>query len=135
MKIEGYGHCVFCGSLAPEAVLVRANGYCGLCVTEGRHPASIKALRVGNRTIRVPAKRKSGSRGNPETVRARRNAEEAARRKLKNLYPAVYRILLAEERAKRGLDPLPIAPGTVPRVDDIVDELREALQTLEAQGA
>lgn len=134
MKIEGYSHCVFCDALVPDAIYVRSNGYCGLCVTDGRHPASIKALRVGNRTIRVPAKRKSGSRGNPETVRLRRNAEEAARRKLKKLYPAVYRILLAEERAKRGLDPLPISPGTGPETD-IIAELREALQTLEALEA
>lgn len=132
MKIVGYSNCVFCDALTPDAVYLRSNGWCGTCITEGRHPANLRALRVDGRTIPVPVKRKYGSRGRIETVRLRRNAENAAMRKLKRLYPAVYRILLAEERAKRGLDPLPVVVG-VP--GDIVTELREALQTLEALEA
>lgn len=133
MKIEGYRNCVFCDRLTPEAIYLRSNGWCGICITEGRHPANLKALRVDGRTVAVPRPRKYGSRGRPETIRARRNAEDAAMRKLKNLYPAVYWILLGEERAKRGLDPLPLS--TRPARGDIVAELREALQTLEALEA
>jgi hypothetical protein len=133
VNIEGYRNCVFCDRLTPEAIYLRSNGWCGICITEGRHPANLKALRVEGRTVAVPRRRKYGSRGKPETVRARRNAEDAAMRKLKKLYPAVYWILLAEERAKRGLHPLPLTPGGLG--GDIVVELREALQTLEALEA
>lgn len=129
MKIEGYGWCVQCGTLTPDAVLAKSNGWCGMCFHA--HPvASIKRLTVGGKTFDIPRKR-SGSRGNPATVRARRNAEDAAMRRLRHIYPAVYRIILAEERAKRSLDPLPLS---APTDGDLLAELREAVKTLEAQS-
>jgi hypothetical protein len=128
VKIEGYGWCRECGALTPDAVLVRSNGWCGLCTGRGLHPASVKRLTVGRKTFTVP-QRRSGSKGSAATVRARRNSEDAAQRRLRHYYPAVYRILLAEERAKRGLDPLPLS---APTDGDLLAELREAVKTLEA---
>lgn len=129
MKIEGYGWCSHCGRLTPDATLVKSNGWCGLCVRD--HPvAKIRRLTVDGKTWPVPRKR-SGSKGSAATVRARRNAEDAAMRRLKHIYPAVYRLVLADERAKRGLDPLPLS---APTDGDLLAELREAVKTLEAQS-
>jgi len=128
VKIAGYGWCVHCGALTPDAVLAKSNGWCGLCVGAGSHPAGVKKITINGRALTVP-RRRSGSKGNAATIRARRNAEDAAMRRLKHIYPAVYRILLAEERAKRQLDPLPL---TAPTVGDLLAELREAVKTLEA---
>jgi hypothetical protein len=128
VKIAGYGWCRECGALTPEAVLAKSNAWCGFCTGSGVHPAGIKRLTVGRKTFTVP-RRRSGSRGSAATVRARRNAEDAAMRRLKHIYPAVYRILLAEERAKRELDPLPLS---APTDGDLLAELREAVKTLEA---
>jgi hypothetical protein len=128
VKIEGYGWCSHCGDLTPDAVLAKSNGWCGLCTGSGAHPAAIKRLTVGHKTFTVP-RRRSGSRGSAATVRARRNSEDAAMRRLKHIYPAVYRIILAEERAKRGLDPLPLS---APTDGDLLAELQEAVKTLEA---
>ena len=86
MKIEGYDHCRSCEALTPTAVLRRSNGWCGECIRKGRAPA-IRRLKVGRQTVSLPRKR-YGSRGSVETVRLRRNAEQAAMRRLKNACPA-----------------------------------------------
>jgi hypothetical protein len=127
VKIAGYGWCIYCDGLTPDATLAQSNGWCGKCIPY--HPVSkIRRLTIDGRTLTVP-RRRSGSKGSAATIRARRNAEDAAMRRLKHIYPAVYRILLAEERAKRQLDPLPL---TAPTVGDLLAELREAVKTLEA---
>lgn len=112
MDVIGYGNCRLCGDYTPEAVLARSNGICGMCVGKQIHPSTPAAVMVEGRVIKVP-KRTYGSRGNIDTKRARRAAEEAARRALARRFPATYRALLAEERKKRGLDPFPISPGPV----------------------
>lgn len=129
MKIEGYGWCGKCGGLTPDAVLAKSNGWCGFCTGQGRI-GPVRRITVDGKTFAIPRKR-SGSKGSHATVRARRNSEDAAMRRLKHVYPAVFRILLAEERAKRGLDPLPL---TAPTVGNLLAELQEAVKTLEAQS-
>jgi len=128
VKIEGYEYCIYCDRLVPRGVWIRSNGYCGECVATGKHPAGVRKVVLQGRVVSRPKKRK-GSKGHPDTIRRRRLAEVAAMRRLKRIYPAVYVILLGEERAKRDLDPLPVTP-LAPR-GELVEELREALRLLE----
>jgi hypothetical protein len=88
----------------------------------------LKSVEVMNRGARVmlrTTRKKHGSRGNPDTERKGRAAQESARRRLSQMFPDLYAMLYDEERLARGLHPL-VRPD--------VDYARTASETLEWEG-
>jgi hypothetical protein len=108
----GYGTCriAACGVWELTIVLARSGGVCTGCHLAGlgeqfRH---IEIVSRGRRT----AIRKTTNRPGPPRRTATRGAANHAKRRalkrLKNLFPDLYDILVAEERANVGLEPWPL---------------------------
>lgn len=128
MDLEGYALCRGCGQWCPEALTKPFGGWCPTCAGMGLIPLPGKEvrLRIDGATVFVAgaSPRRSGSRGSRRTRNLREKAKRAAERRLAHLYPTTYRILLAEERVKRGLDAFP--PGSPGGNGDLEAELAEA---------
>ena len=106
MQVDGHSPCRGCGELHPKLLLSRVGGLCDGCAKAvSRELASRLEVQDGGRRYLIPipprASRHGG--GSPDTRRAARAAAAAAMRRLKQVHPATYAILLADERERRGL--------------------------------
>lgn len=126
-NIAGYGLCR-CGQLHPTIALSRSGGTCPDC----EHMLFDRVERIqvvdGDQRYLIPVGRnRPRNRGNESTRHrnATRAARAAAMRRLKNLCGDLFRVLYAQERAKRGLEAFPIEgpPLTADAADAALDQL------------
>jgi len=127
--LEGYTHCRndTCAALVVEYLAWQTGGLCFECFATGTG-ARLRELETVHRATlhTVPVRganrrrRHRPKRTNPATVDL---ARRAAQRRLARLFPEVYDVLYAEERAARGLPPI-AHPGK--------DHLVAAVATYEA---
>lgn len=126
MDLVGYEQCSECKNWVPSLLTKPFGGICPECAALGLvpEPGREVLLRIDGTDLRLPApSRRSGSRGSRETRNKREKAKRAAERRLAHLYPTLYRILLAQERSARGLDPYP--PGSPFHQGDLDAELMD----------
>lgn len=131
MDLVGYDQCSECKNWVPSLLIKPFGGICPECAALGLvpEPGREVLLRIDGRDLRLSApSRRSGSRGSRETRNKREKAKRAAERRLARLYPTIYRVLLAQERAARGLDPYP--PGSPYAEGDLMAEI-DAIEILE----
>lgn len=116
LALEGYTMCP-CGEWVVDAVARRTHGRCVPCYQQFIQPQLTHLELVGRgmrvQVPRTPAsKRRKRKRRETEQRTSRRalarRAREVARQRVAAMVPDLYDALLAEERAKRGLDPYPI---------------------------
>jgi hypothetical protein len=126
MKVLGFTTCLHCGIAVIEETAWKSGGLCPKCF-RAEMELRTQPIEVTHRKARItttlghsPSERARRARKNrrkherrihdPE-LRARRRkvarAKERALRRLRMLYPEAYDLLLAEERARDGLDPWP----------------------------
>lgn len=137
-----HGYCRLCGDLAPSAVLERTGMLCEGCIKRGLSPKPAASVRLGSGARRAPTRSAAkSSKGSRQTRGAAKAAKMAALLRLRNAFPDLYRMLYHEERARRGLPPVPLqsepldqdavdrslrAAGERFAIDDIYDALAEA---------
>lgn len=111
---EGYYACSRCGRLVVEGYQHASIQTCTLCVKEMRAEATDPnfPFEVEGRTFHLKPRTAYRSRPKPTTpeyaayARLYRRAVLGATRRLKLLNNPLYQLLLAEEKAKFGLDPV-----------------------------
>jgi len=114
-SVVGYAYCRICDQLTPKAVAERTGNLCEECIERGLAPKPLVLVRVGSTTRQAPPQRQHKSSKGSRATRARvRAASEAAMKRLRDAFPDLYRLLYAEERARRGL---PAVPLLSPRFD------------------
>ena len=93
-------------------------------------------VRVGSaaRTVAKSIKSRGRSKGKPSTRNATRRAHHAAARRLRDCYPELYRLLYVAERAKQGLDPVPIFAVPALDRDALMRQIEAAGERLEDNG-
>lgn len=109
---EGYSVCD-CGAWVLTAVARRTGGKCADC---HKPSAKIRTLEIVGRgaTTKIRTGRHAQGRKRVKTgaskARSKLNEQSAnaARKRLAAIFPEMYEMLLAEERASRGLDPWPL---------------------------
>lgn len=110
----GYRACT-CGQLVLESTWFLTSGVCQACWEAGA-TRNIRVTEVMNagRRVNLPdpgsrsgTGRRGKSRGKGNNVRTIRKAKEAALRRLGRIYPELYEMFYAEERLRRGLEPVP----------------------------
>ena len=113
--IEGYALCVRCrDTLVLEPVANRTGGICDDCFEKGGGP--FRTIEIEDRGARfaVPLGRKRPGRKKTRSAesKAREKAVDKCKlkalRRLRAVFPDLYDIFLAEERAKIGLPPWPL---------------------------
>ena len=117
--VEGYVLCT-CEHedqphLVRDEVARRTGGVCPTAAasTRNQRAESVELVMRGRR-ITVPTKarsKKKARRPNPERdARRKQNerAKDAARKRLAAMFPDVFDMLVADERAARGLEPWPV---------------------------
>lgn len=93
-------------------------------------------VRVGSavRTVRRSIKSRGKSKGKPETRNAARRAHHAAAKRLRDCYPELYRLLYIAERAKQGLDPVPLFAVQALDREHLMAQIEAAGERLEDNG-
>jgi len=114
IDLAGYRTCVneWCGDLMLKEVAERTRGFCPPCFRSVTDDA-LGEVEVRNRGQRMvtPVRMKTKppkNKGNRSTSKRAHKANVRAMRRLAMLFPDLYDILRAEERARDGLDPWPI---------------------------
>lgn len=123
----GYEQCRDCGDFAVEGTLRR--GRCEACrgrLAEVAATAEV-TYEVGGRTlVSRPTRARKRSRRRPRTEadRAWNRARSRALQRLATIHRPLYEVLLAQEKAKEGLDPgiMVRSPGS----KAIEDQIRRA---------
>ena len=111
--MEGYALCP-CGTWVINEVARRTEGRCVPCYQTHVAPRLHRLELVGDGArIQIPRseRRRKPKRDTPQRAARRklaRDSRDAARKRLSAMLPDLYDVVLAEERAKRGLDPLPV---------------------------
>lgn len=106
----GYRSCS-CGQLVLEYSWHLMGGVCLECWGKGKaRNVRVTELINEGRRVNLPTRRRKryGSRGRGSTQNDRKAAKLAALKRLGNIYPAMFAMLYAEERLKRGLPPVPL---------------------------
>ncbi len=122
VEIFGYRACQRCNDHVVMEVWVVTGGFCSSCWRELEAPLFAKVDALVERRItpigpsearrRANRKREDRRRDKPEHKAHRQlrwRVKYAAMRRLRALHPEDYTVLLAEERAKAGLDPWPVS--------------------------
>jgi hypothetical protein len=117
-KLFGYEVCRQCSTAVLDIVAAKTSGLCPDCFRERTNPfltAVVAHNNSGERVrLRLVRKRRSPAykagkkraKGrNREHAKIVRQAQARAARRLRELYPDVYEVLLADERAGAGLQP------------------------------
>ena len=114
LDIAGYRSCrnEHCGGLILLEVSQRTKGLCVDCF-RGELGASLAEIEVRNhgraQRMQIPRRSKPEPRkGNAWTHHASSRARAKADKRLRQLFRDLYDVLLAEERARFGLDPFPL---------------------------
>lgn len=108
-QVDGHDQCRVCGELHPKLLLRRVGGLCDDCVQLPVDEIRSALVSDGDRSYYIPVperKRRRRGPGTPETRRLARAADAAARRRLQSQMPGLFAILRAQERSKRGLEPV-----------------------------
>lgn len=110
-EVAGYHTCRACGDAwVLESDFSRTGGVCVSCwLSKVGEPIHELEVLAGTATVKIrprsrPARK---NRGRDDTARKAELARRRARSRLSGLYPDVYEVLLAQERAALGLRPLP----------------------------
>ena len=113
IDVLGYRTCdnEHCGTLILEQIAARTGGFCLDCFS-GRLGDTFAGVEVQIRSqrMKIPPTRKprtSTGKGNRWTHKQGEKARTRARRRLCLMFPELYELLLAEERARAGLEPFP----------------------------
>lgn len=115
-EVVGYVHCRICDGLTPTAVAERTGKLCEGCIERGLAPKPLMLVRVSHETVPMKPRRVGKSSKGSNATRAKtRAAKEAAMKRLRDAFPDLYRLLYAEERARRGL---PAVPLLTPKFDE-----------------
>jgi hypothetical protein len=109
---EGYVVCD-CGAWVLKVVARRTGGKCADC---HKPSPTLKTLEIVGRgtTTKIRTGRHSKPRKRAKTPESKarsklsEQAASTARRRLAAIFPEMYEMLLAEERATRGLEPWPL---------------------------
>lgn len=143
IELAGYRSCIneWCGELILKEIAERTKGFCPSCFEDVVGP-SIYEVEIRNRGQRMttPVRMKNRPKKNKGSRLTSKRAHKAnlrAQRRLAMLFPDLYDVLRAEERARDGLDPWPVETVVVtndgPDVDDSV-EFARLLAALEEAG-
>lgn len=112
IDLAGYRSCrnEHCGNLFLTEIAERTKGLCVTCF-RGDLGSSLAEIEVRNRgrnlTMRMPRGKRAAEKGNRATHMASTKARARADKRLRLLFRDLYDVLLAEERARLGLDPFP----------------------------
>lgn len=111
IDLEGYRACrnQWCGELVLIEVARRSGGLCGNCFRThlGEQVGAVEAVSRGER-MRVRLNKHSAGRnvkGDRDTKRKTEHAKLRALKRLRAVFPDMYDIFHAEERARVGLEP------------------------------
>ncbi len=129
MSVLGYAVCP-CGKPVLDAVAYKTDGHCEDCHRANVNNRISDMEIVGrNMRISVPVDRprtdagqtrmaaKRKARKTPESrhnEKQREAAKQAAFKRLRDLFPELFEVLVADERAKRGLKPWTITAALTP---------------------
>lgn len=111
IDLEGYRSCrnEWCTSLVLVEIAQRTRGLCSDCFRThlGAQVAEVEVVSRGDRmTVRSRKRRKSQTdKGDRTTERRARSAQRRAYRRLRAVFPDLYDVFYAEERARLGLNP------------------------------
>lgn len=111
IDLEGYRACrnQWCGELVIVEVARRTTGLCGDCFRShlGEQMAAVEAISRGERMRIKVGKRATANRakGDLDTKRKTEHAKKRALKRLRAVFPDMYDIFYAEERARVGLEP------------------------------
>lgn len=114
-EIVGYVVCVGCGNeLVLDVIAGRTGGLCPACFAA--HGKPLRTIEVEARGTRIPVplekprRRRAKKNPSPEAKARERQIDKCkdrARKRLQAIFPDLYDILLAQERAAAGFDPWP----------------------------
>jgi hypothetical protein len=112
VRVLGYSVCVTCSQPVLTEVARVTEGRCPGCFRD-QHGGTLKLIEVmvaGERMkVRTgPNRKRRSNRGRRETKLAVAAAKRRAYKRLRAAFPDLYDMLLAEERARAGLDPYPL---------------------------
>jgi hypothetical protein len=128
-KIFGYETCRLCGTPVLDIVAAKTAKLCPTCFRDKTNPFFNEVVAYNNDGTRVKlrlvgrkrspghkAAKKRAKTGAAAKVRERqlRRVHARALRRLRDLYPDVFEVLLADERAKEGLEPWTIERALTP---------------------
>ena len=110
--VEGYVKCDLCPALVVREVAAKTGGICSDCWAGGEGP-NLRVLELVGRGTRLTARLRSNPKRvkpQPKTVADHQleRIKRTSRTRLAWIFRDLYDIILAEERAKAGLDPWPI---------------------------
>ena len=124
IDLEGYRSCrnEWCGQLVLVEIAQRTQGLCSDCFRThlGDQMAEVEVISRGDR-LKVrsrKSRRAQTSKGDKETKRRADQAQRRAYRRLRGVFPDLFDVFYAEERARVGLEPWPLEtvvrrPGSI----------------------
>jgi len=131
IDLEGYRSCrnEWCGALVIVEIARRTQGLCSSCFQThlGEQIAEVEVISRGDRVnVRSRGRRKlQKDKGDKDTKRRADQAQRRAYRRLRGVFPDLFDVFYAEERARAGLEPWTIE-SAVAKPSEM-----DALQTLE----
>lgn len=124
IEVLGYESCknTWCNEIVIKEVAKRTKGFCSDCWKDVFN-ANIAEIEVRARAERVKMRIKGNGKpnrkkGNRERQKAVEKARLRAMKRLRAVFPDLYDIFLAEERARAGLDPWPMEMALKPSEDE-----------------
>jgi hypothetical protein len=115
--VVGYVLCDHCGdNLVLDIVARRSGNLCTPCYID--HGGPRREIEIEARGARIPirlgqpTRKRTRSKPSPEAKAREKQVDKCrdrARKRLQAMFPDLYDILLADERARVGLDPWPLA--------------------------
>lgn len=114
IDIEGYRSCrnEWCGSLVLKEIADRTQGLCTDCFRThlGEQMAAVEVVSRGDRvSVKSTGRRRNQlNKGDRATKRRAEQAKRRAYRRLSGVFPELFDVFYAEERARVGLEPWPI---------------------------
>jgi hypothetical protein len=131
MEVAGCVLCRRCPNLVIREIARRTGGLCGDCLDVVG--ANIRTIEVsyGGRPVKIRSRvRRPGSRGSAERAKLSAKCREKAARRVAKLFPNVFEVIVADERARAGLEPWPFTLMAQPLDAGELDrELDVALRT------
>jgi hypothetical protein len=113
IDLEGYASCKndWCKAFVIKEVAEKTRGYCSTCwrTVFNANLTEIEVRAVAER-VKMPLRSKNQAKrnkGNKTKAKAVEKAKLRAMKRLRALFPDLYNIFLADERARAGLDPWP----------------------------
>ena len=111
MTVLGYSVCATCNQATLTEIARVTGGRCADCFRTDTRPLKLIEVMVSGERMKVRTtteRKRKTNRGRKETKLAVVAAKRRALRRLRAAFPDFYDMLLAEERARAGLDPYPL---------------------------